>query len=140
MLKTTLGKPADPNLCDLSIMPKSKAELDYMPCDIHSVCEKFDLEPFIQTHATCIRCSCTYLPIIRKKATMYPKWCSFTKYHDSKPYGQLLVKTMKFGNTQITVPLRPFVIQDYNDFLTGLLSRPGMEVAMECGTMLNDKY
>lgn len=132
MLKTALGNP--------STMQKSKTELDYVPCDIHSVREKFDLEPSTQTHATCVRCSCTYLPIIRKKATTYPERCSFTKYRGSKPCGQLLVKSMKSGNTRIMVPIRPFIVQDYNEFLASLFSRPGMEAAMECRTRLNDKY
>jgi hypothetical protein len=62
------------------------------------------------------------------------------KYRGSKPCGQLLVKTTKSGGIRIAVPLRPFVVQDYNDFLAGMLSRPGMEAAMERGTRLNDKH
>jgi hypothetical protein len=99
MLKTTLGNPAGPNPCDRSTMQKSKTQLDYVPHDIRSVREKFDLEPSTQTHATCVRCFCTYPPIIRKKATTHPEWCSFVKYCGSKPCGQLLVKSTKSGNT-----------------------------------------
>lgn len=32
----------------------------------------------------------------------------------------------------------PYVVQDFNSFLASLLSRPGMEEAMDRGTMLND--
>ncbi|KIJ05743.1 hypothetical protein PAXINDRAFT_93040, partial [Paxillus involutus ATCC 200175] len=57
-----------------------------------------------------------------------------------RPCGQLLVKTTKVGGVKASVPIRPFTVQDYDNFLAGLLSCPGMEAAMERGTMLNDKY
>ncbi|KAG2048988.1 hypothetical protein BDR06DRAFT_867972, partial [Suillus hirtellus] len=37
-------------------------------------------------------------------------------------------------------PVYPYVIQDFNAFLGGLLIRPGIEKAMDHGTMLNEKY
>ena len=46
----------------------------------------------------------------------------------------------KHGGTKVTQPIKPFVAQDYSDFVAGLLSRPGMEEAMERGTLLNDKH
>ncbi|KAG1758760.1 hypothetical protein EDD22DRAFT_849772 [Suillus occidentalis] len=37
-------------------------------------------------------------------------------------------------------PVHPYVIQDFNAFLAGLLSQLGIEEAMDCGTMMNEKY
>lgn len=115
-------------------------EQKYIPNDIRSVREKFDLEPSTTTHATCVRCCCTYPPILKKKMSTYPERCTFKKYRGSKPCGQLLVKTRRNRTTKSTIPIRPFVVQDYNDFLAGLLSRPGLESAIERGTKLNDKH
>ena len=50
------------------------------------------------------------------------------------------MKTTKAGSAHTNLPIRPFVVQSYNDFLESLLSRPGMEEAIEQGTMLNDKH
>ncbi|KAG1736388.1 uncharacterized protein EDB91DRAFT_1083356 [Suillus paluster] len=37
-------------------------------------------------------------------------------------------------------PVRPYVVQDFNAFLASLLGRPGIEEAMDRGTMINEKY
>lgn len=37
------------------------------------------------------------------------------------------------------VPLRPFLIQDFDSFKASLLSRPGMEGILDCGTMWDIK-
>lgn len=131
VLKTALGSPGGSNICAPLTFHQSVTEPDYIPCDICSVHKKINLEPSTRMHATCVQCSCTYPPIAKKKGTVYPERCTFKKYHGSKPCGQLLVKFMKSGDVQLTVLIRPFIVQDYNDFLAGLLSRPGMEAAME---------
>ena len=71
--------------------------------------------------------------------SVYPEHCVFKKYRGSKPCGHLLVRVAKHGGTKVT-PIKPFVVQDYRDFVAGLLSRPGMEEALERGTLLNDKH
>ncbi|KIK80783.1 hypothetical protein PAXRUDRAFT_157732, partial [Paxillus rubicundulus Ve08.2h10] len=57
-----------------------------------------------------------------------------------RPCGRLLVKKSKVGGERTTLPIQPFVIQDYNEFLARVLSHPGMEAAMDCGTMVNDQH
>ena len=52
----------------------------------------------------------------------------------------MLVKVEKHGSTKVTQPIKPFMVQDYDDFVVGLLSHLDMEEAMEWGTMLNDKH
>lgn len=139
LLRTVLGAPTHSNSSSSPLL--SDTDHAYIPHDIRAVRKKFDLEPSTQTLAACVRCSCTYAPVVKgKKIAMYPERCNFKKYRGSRPCGQLLVKTTKAGSTRTNLPIRPFVVQSYNDFLGGLLSRPGMEEAMERGTMLNDKH
>jgi len=127
LLKTMLGDASEGH-------NESKG---YIPRDIRSVQKKFDLEAVTKTFATCARCSCTYPPDTREKSLAtrkksgYPERCSYKKYHGSKPCGQLLVKRTKERGQASYVPVRPYVVQDFNSFLTGLLSRPGMEEAMD---------
>jgi hypothetical protein len=73
-----------------------------------------------------------------RKKSGYPEHCSYKKYHGSKPYGQLLVKRMKERGQALYVPVHPYVMQDFNSFLASLLSCPGMEEAMDRGTMVSN--
>ena len=140
LLRAVLGTPT--HLNNSSSLLLSDIDHGQIPHDIRTVCKKFDLEPSTQTLAACVRCSCTYAPVTKGKkiAMYYPERCSFKKYRGSQPCRQLLVKTTKAGSACTNLPIRPFVVQSYNDFLGSLLSRPGMEEAMEQGTMLNDKH
>lgn len=110
----------------------------YIPHDICTVHKKFNLEPSTQTFATCIRCCCTYA--LMSKKTTYPKRCTFMWYHGGKPCRQLLIRTIKSGSSRVCTPVQPFVVQNFNNFLVGLLSHLGMEEAMERSTRLNDKH
>ena len=140
LLRVVLGTPT--HLNNSSSPPLSDIDHGQIPHDIRTVHKKFNLEPSMQTLATCVRCSCTYAAVAKGKkiAMYYPERCSFKKYRGSQPCGQLLVKTTKAGSTRTNLSIRPFVVQSYNNFLGSLLSRPGMEEAMEQGTMLNDKH
>lgn len=123
LLETTLGKSIGPTI----------------PCDIRTIRKKFDLDPITQMFATCTRCSCTYPPTTTKKKSPYPERCTYARFRGSKPCGQLLVKCTKDGGRKSWAPVRPYVVQDFNAFLAGLLSRPGIEEAMDRGTMMNEK-
>ncbi|KAG2047881.1 hypothetical protein BDR06DRAFT_833339, partial [Suillus hirtellus] len=52
-----------------------------------------------------------------------------------KPCGQLLVKHMKEHGQVLHVPVRPYIVQDFNSFLASILSHSGMEEAMDRGMM-----
>ena len=112
----------------------------HLPSDICTVCKKFNLNPSTHTYAMCPHCCCTYSMIEQGKQSTYPEHGTFKKYQGSKPCGQLLVRTTKHGGTILTSPIKPFVVQDYSNFLAGPLSHPSMEEAMECGTLLNDEH
>lgn len=124
LLETTLGKSTCPTI----------------PSDIRTVRKKFDLDPVTQTFATCTRCSCTYPPAPTRKKSPYPERCTHQRYRGSKPCGQLMVKCRKGEGGKTWTPVRPYVVQDFNAFLAEMLSRPGIEEAMDRGTMMNEKY
>lgn len=134
LLKTTLGNTSEGH-------DESKG---YIPRDIRSVRKKFNLEAVTKMFATCARCSCTYPPDTEKRSSAtrnrsgYPERCSYKKYRGSKPCGHLLVKRRKANGQSSCVPVRPYVVQDFNSFLAGLLSRPGMEEAMDRGTTISN--
>ena len=110
-----------------------------IPCDIRTVRKKFDLDPVTRIFASCTRCSCTYAPATTKNKP-YPERCTYQKYRGGKPCGQLLVKRTKGDGRKLWAPVRPYVVQDFNSFLGSILSRPGMEEAMDRGTQFNEKY
>jgi hypothetical protein len=51
-----------------------------------------------------------------------------------------MVKCRKGEGGKTWTPVRPYVVQDFNTFLAEMLSRPGIEEAMDHGTMMNEKY
>ena len=134
LLTTILGDPT------VEAGKSAQSGSGYLPSDIRTVRKKFDLDPSTHTYATCPCCCCTYPPDGGRGQSVYPERCAFKKYQGGKPCGHLLVKVEKHGGTKVTQPIKPFVVQDYGDFVAGLLSRPGMEEAMERGTLLNDKH
>ncbi|KAG1780880.1 hypothetical protein EV702DRAFT_1042593 [Suillus placidus] len=66
-----------------------------------------------------------------KKKSLYPERCTHQRYQGSKPCG-------KGGKMWMLV--RPYVVQDFNAFLAGMFSQPGIEEAMDHGTMMSEKY
>ena len=134
LLTTILG--------DLTVKTGKSAQSrsGYFPSDIRTVWKKFNLDPSTHTYATCPHCYSTYPPNRGRGQSVYPECCAFKKYWGSKPCGHLLVKVEKHGSTKVTQPIKPFMVQDYGDFVVGLLSHLDMEEAMEWGTMLNDKH
>jgi hypothetical protein len=51
-----------------------------------------------------------------------------------------MVKCRKGEGGKTWTPVRLYVIQDFNTFLAKMLSWPGIEEAMDHGTMMNKKY
>jgi hypothetical protein len=133
LLTTILGDPT------VETGKSAQSGGGYLSSDIRTVRKKFDLEPSAHTYATCPRC-CMYPPSGGRGQGVHPEHCTFKKYRGSKPCGHLLVRVAKHGGTKVTQPIKPFVVQDYGDFVVGLLSRPSMEEAMERGMLLNDKH
>src|SRR6202012_4278177 len=82
------------------------------------------------TYACCPACSPLYPPKDEDGVPIYPYECT------SKPCqiwgGCDLLKVRSTPQRKSTgIPKRPFVMQDFNDFVGHLLSRPGAEAAIQ---------
>jgi hypothetical protein len=71
-----------------------------------------------------------------------PITCSWERVGSSSACGvrltKLVVRDVDGERKNIRTPIRPFLIQDFDAFKAGLLSRPGMEAILERGTLFND--
>ena len=106
-----------------------KEFLRIFPTDIRAARKMLGV-PKIVTYACCPVCSSLYLPKDEDGVPTYPYECT------SKPC-QVRggCDLLKLGSTphrkSIGVPKRPFVMQDFEDFVARLLSRPGVEAAIQ---------
>ncbi len=113
--------------------------LTYFPQDIRSVRKVFDVEPSTVVYAACPKCSCVHAPDTKDKILLYPSHCNHTNFPTSRPCRTKLTITGVRGSQSVRVPIRPFAVQDLETFIAGLISRPGMEMAMDRGLDLNEK-
>jgi hypothetical protein len=106
-----------------------KEFLRKFPTDIR-VARKMVGAPKTVTYACCPACSSIYPPKDEDGVSTYPYGCT------SEPC-QVRggCDLLKLGSTphrkSIGVPKRPFVMQDFHDFVGRLLSRPGVEAAIQ---------
>ena len=111
--------------------PADKEFLRIFPADIRTA-RKLLGGPKTITYACCPACNSLYPPQHEDGVLVYPYVCT------SEPC-QLRggCKLLKVGSTpdgkgkSIGVPQHPFVMQDFHDFVARLLSRPGMEAAIQ---------
>lgn len=109
--------------------PSDKAFLKSFPTDIR-VARKLLGIPKTITYACCPACSALYPPKDEDGIPTYPYECT------SEPCRiRGGCNLLKLGSTPdrkgIGVPKRPFVMQDFHDFVGRLLSRRGVEVAIQ---------
>ena len=119
---------------------REKKILNHFPRDIRTVREVFDVEPTTITYAACPKCSATYPPGKKGKISIYPARCTWQAYKGGKTCGTTLTTRRVVDEQSVRAPIRPFIVQDFAEFKAGLLSQPGMEDAMDCGTILNDEH
>jgi hypothetical protein len=113
-----------------NMSPADKEFLRTFPTDIRTA-RKLLGGPKTTTYACCPACNSLYPPRQDDGFLIYPYVCT------SGPC-QLRggCKLLKVGSTpdgkgkSIGVPQRPFVMQDFHDFVARLLSRPGVEAAI----------
>jgi hypothetical protein len=103
--------------------------LKSFPTDIRAA-RKLLGAPKTITYACCPACSSLYPPKDEDGTPTYPYECTGESCHT-----QGGCNLLKLGSTQdgkgIGVPKRPFVMQDFHDFVGRLLSRPGVESAIQ---------
>ena len=109
------------------------------PKDIRTARKLFDVEPTTTTYAACPTCSATYR--IEEGKTL-PINCDWKRFLNAKPCGtkisKLILRDGDGDRRMVRVPIRPFLIQDFDAFKASLLSRPGMEAILDRGTLFND--
>jgi hypothetical protein len=109
------------------------------PRDIRTARKIFDVEATTTTYAACPTCSATYCV---KEGKKLPVNCDWKRYPNAKSCGtkisKLVLRDGDGDRRMVRVPIRPFLIQDFDAFKASLLSRPGMEAILDRGTLFND--
>jgi Transposase family tnp2 len=121
-----------------NITPFEECLLKNFPRDVRTVRKVFDVEATTVTYAACPKCSSLSPPKVGKTIS-YPARCQATKFRGGKICGTALTKRRVQDGESVRVPVRPFTIQDFDAFMGNLLSRPGIEDALDRGTILNQK-
>lgn len=93
--------------------------------DIRTVKQIFGTEVKLHAYAACPTCCATYPP--GKYPGTYPVCCTFKKFPKHPQCGTRLTKTKVIDSESHLVPIKPFFVQDFDDFKARLLCRPGIE-------------
>jgi hypothetical protein len=110
---------------------REKFLLKNFPEDIRTVRKAFDMEAKTTTYAACPKCFALYEPEVQRNVPVYPPRCDYKPTPRSQPCrARLTTQHVKDGES-IRVPVKPFVMQDFDAFVGNLLSRPGIEDALE---------
>ncbi|KAK0220282.1 hypothetical protein IW262DRAFT_1013548 [Armillaria fumosa] len=124
---TLLGHPVRRTQTDDNIINK-------FPRDVPTSVHHFNLESDYVVYAACPRCNHVYQPSWsdpRSPYPVYPKECRYRRYNRGKPCNTPLLRPTSNAGVVRNVPLKPFLSFNFNDWLGGLLSRPGYEKDMD---------
>lgn len=110
--------------------------LENFPHDLRTVRKAFDIEAKTETFAACPKCACTYAPKMEGVIAVYPPICTWKEFPMSDSCNEPLMSSRIEKGESVRYPRRPFVVQDFNAFVANLLSRPGVEDALDRGTVL----
>ena len=121
-----------------SLSPTDEEFLQNFPTDIRVARKMLGVLKII-TYACCPACNSLYPPQDEDGVIIYPYNCT-SEQCQARGGCDLL----KLGSTpnrkSVGIPKRPFVMQDFHDFVARLLSRPGMEVAIrQSGVCMRNK-
>ncbi|EPS96444.1 hypothetical protein FOMPIDRAFT_1130425, partial [Fomitopsis schrenkii] len=76
----------------------------------------------------------TYAPtfdLAAPEIPVYPARCSYRQFPQSTPCNARVTKTGVLHGHSIRVPIRPFPVQDFDNFVGRMLSQPGVEDAIQ---------
>jgi len=121
-----------------NLSPADRTCLQSFPSDIRTAWKLLGV-PKTVTYACCPTCSSLYPPQDKDGVPMYPFTCS----RKACPM-QGGCDLLKLGSTpdrkSVGIPKCPFMMQDFDNFVARLLSRPGMEAAIQqCGECERDE-
>jgi hypothetical protein len=117
--------------------PKEVDELlEGIPTGIRTVAKHFRLTPILVIFATCLTCCATYAPHrTRDGFEAWPSTCTYRKFGQdwinnkkNPSCGQDLTNAAWLVNGRsVRHPSQPFPVQQFQDFVAGLVCRSGME-------------
>ena len=112
-----------------NLTPADEIRLRSFPSDVRTARKLLGV-PKTVTYACCPTCSSLYPPQDEDGVPMYPFTCTSKACRIRGGCGLLKLGSTPDGKS-VGVPKRPFVMQDFDDFVARLLSRPGMEAAIQ---------
>ena len=112
--------------------PEDKILLNGLPTDIRTVRKWFKLNPSTTTYASCPTCYANYAPTRNpgSDVDVYPARCSTKRYPGSKPCKTRLTKWGIKGGESVRVPIKPYQMQNFRDFVGRMYCRRGIEEAI----------
>lgn len=103
--------------------------LSNFPLHIRSAAEKFNLEGKSEIYAVCPACHANYKPVYIDQIPTYRARCNSRRYgHRCR---EILTRTKLLRGTTIQVPIKPYIVFDFQDWMANLLSRTGYEQEMD---------
>ena len=104
--------------------------LPEFPKDDRAMMKKLPLDTNATVYAACPACHATYAPVATKdRIPSYLEQCTFRRY--GSQCGEPLVRPKVIEGVTTWIPIRPYIVFDFKDWLSGLLSRPGYEELMD---------
>jgi hypothetical protein len=107
-----------------------KILLKEMPLDVRTAIKQLDIEPDITIYACCPSCFALYPPTPASHLHSYPERCNNQSVSTASICGTALLKKKKHALGGL-VPIKTFAKQSFDSWIGQLLSRPGLEEAME---------
>lgn len=128
--------------CFLSIvesleqLPSSLREMitGSWPRDIRTVRQTFQLDAKETIYAVCPSKTChqTYAPVRSGGSDIYPLSCTAIIDKETGAHcGERLCRERRIAKKVVWVPIKPYIVFDFKDWLSGLLARPGYETVMD---------
>lgn len=105
--------------------------LGQFPKDIRTASAQLRLEGKSTIYAVCPSCHQSYAPSLEGSIPIYSQRCNYRKYSGGSRCGELLVRPKLIYDHTIFVPIKPYIVFDFKDWLAGLMARPGYEDMMD---------
>jgi hypothetical protein len=110
-----------------------------IPVDVRTILRKLNLISETTTYASCPTCGYCYPPEQRPAGIFfYPRRCTYQSLGRQSGCGATLTKSAVNGGRSVRVPIKPFVVQSLDAFLSRLLSRVDMVETLRKG-LINHK-
>lgn len=122
--------------CGRELTVREKTILARFPHDLRTLRNAFDIEAKTTTYAACPKCNCTYAPSVTNNLAIYPSHCTWREFPTSEACAESLTEARVVDGQSMRYPKRAFIVQNFDAFVARLLSRPGIEEALDAGTFL----